>query len=265
MPSKIPLSIFIIAHNEEDRILAVIKAAKAIKFDELIIVDSGSTDKTCEIAENEGAKVIYNKWKGYGPQKKFAESLCKNDWILNIDADEEISPDLASEINKLFLSNASSFNNLLESAEGFKIKIVNKFRFEIKPKKLSYFYNQIRLYNKKKISFKNSPVHDSVAFKNKENIHQLKNIIYHQSFRSFSHWIEKINSYSSMQAEDRFKRNKNFNKLSAIYIMPLAFLKAFILRRYFIYGVDGVKYSILFAFSRFARIIKTQELFKSKK
>lgn len=254
------ISVFIITKNEADRIAEVINAVKEIA-DEILVVDSGSEDDTCKIALSCGAKVIYNEWKGYGQQKIFAENNCRNKWILNIDADEEVSKELSEEIKKVFSQKID------EKIAGFRIKIVNKFRFEKKPKKQAYFYNQFRLYNKDLAGFRNSAVHDSVLLKKEDGglkIAQLENIIYHQSFRSYSHWIEKINSYSQMQAQDSFKKGKNVSSFKVIFTPILAFLKAYFIRRYFIYGFDGLVYSGLFAFSRFAKAIKTRELFKAK-
>jgi len=258
---KIALSVFIITKNEADRIASVITAVK--KFaDEILVIDSGSNDNTCEIAEKYGARVIFNEWKGYGQQKIFGENLCRNKWVLNIDADEEVSPELAEEILLLFTQKNHEKNF------GFRIKIVNKFRFEKKPHHFAYYYNQLRLYNRDFAGFKNSSVHDSVELKFKDDsskIGQLKNIIYHQSFRSFEHWIDKINSYSSMQARDSFSKKKNCS-LAKIFFTPLfAFFKAYFIRRYFIYGFDGLVYSALFAFSRFTKTIKTRELFLARK
>jgi len=254
-----PISVFIIAKNEADRIAEVINAAKKIA-DEILVIDSGSSDDTCALAMRNGAKVLFNEWNGYGAQKIFGENQCRNKWVLNIDADEEISPQLADEISEIFSGKIS------QNIAGFRIKIVNKFRFEKKPKCGAYFYNQFRLYNKELAGFKNSTVHDSVELKNPNHgeIKQLNHIIYHQSFRSFSHWIEKINSYSQMQAIDAFKKGKKPSALKVFFTPFLAFCKAFFLRRYFIYGFNGVIYSSLFAFSRFAKGIKTRELFQEK-
>lgn len=253
------LSVFIITKNEADRIESVIKAVKKIA-DEILVIDSGSSDQTCEIASAAGAKVIFNEWRGYGLQKIFGENQCRNKWILNIDADEEVSEKLADEILELFEKNNQ------ENFYGFRVKIVNKFRFEKHPKKLAYYYNQLRLYNKDFAGFNNSTVHDSVELKenNPDKIGQLKNIIFHQSFRSFEHWIDKINSYSSMQALDSFKKGKNVSILKISFVTSFAFLKAYIVRRYFIYGFDGLVYSYLFAFSRFSKAIKTRELFQAQ-
>jgi glycosyltransferase involved in cell wall biosynthesis len=253
-----PISVFIIAKNEGDRIEQVIKAAKEIA-DEILVIDSGSSDDTCKIALRCGAKVLFNEWKGYGQQKIFGEEKCKNKWILNIDADEEISPELSAEIKQIFA------RRIDKNIAGFRIKIVNKFRFEKQPKKWAYYYNQFRLYNKELAGFKNSSIHDSVEAKSTKNaILQLKNIIYHQSFRSYSHWIEKINSYSQMQALDSFKKGKKPSLAKVFFAPILAFFKAYFVRRYFIYGFEGLIYSALFAFSRFAKAIKTREIFCEK-
>jgi glycosyltransferase involved in cell wall biosynthesis len=256
---QIPLSIFIIAKNEADRIQAIITSVKEIA-DEILVIDSGSTDATAEVAAKAGVKFIFNEWRGYGLQKIFGENQCRNKWILNIDADEEVSKELCDEIKKLFAA------GIAQDIAGFRIKIVNKFRFEKKPKRFAYYYNQFRLYNKELAGFQDSSVHDSVVLKEKSaKIRQLKNIIYHQSFRSFSHWIEKINFYSQMQAQDSFEKNECPSILK-VFLLPLfAFLKAFFIRRYFIYGFNGFIYSYLFAFSRFAKVIKTRELFQAQK
>lgn len=259
LSKKLPISVFIITKNEADRIAAVILAVKEIA-DEILVIDSGSQDNTCEIAAKMGAKVMFNQWNGYGLQKVFGENQCYNKWILNIDADEEVSKELSAEITEIFSK------NLQENYAAFRIKIVNKFRFEKKPKKLAYYYNQLRLYNKDYAGFKDSSIHDSVILKENQSkkVGQLKNIIYHQSFRSFSHWIEKINSYSQMQAQDSFEKNKCPSIIKTFFTPIMAFFKAYVVRRYFIYGFDGLTYSSLFAFSRFVKAIKTRELFKAK-
>ncbi len=255
--TKISLSVFIITKNEADRLAPIITAVKQVA-DEILVIDSGSGDNTCEVAAEAGARVIFNEWKGYGQQKIFGENQCRNKWILNIDADEEVSEELALELAALFKK------NLHQEFHGFRVKIVNKFRFEKKPHRFAYYYNQLRLYNRDFGGFKNSAIHDSVKMKDSARIGQLKNIIYHQSFRSFEHWIEKINSYSSMQARDSLAKGKN-PSLAKVFLVPIwGFLKAYFVRRYFIYGFDGAIYSALFAFSRFSKAIKTREAFRAK-
>lgn len=251
----IKLSVFIIAKNEADRIASAIKAVQTIA-DEIIVVDSGSTDQTRDIATNLGAKFIFNQWSGYGQQKIFAQSQCKNSWVLNIDADEEVSAMLAAEIKKILSKPIAA------SVAGYRIKIFNQFPLETIPSRFAYYYNQLRLYNKNLASFKDSSVHDSVVAKEGMVVEQLKNLIHHRSFRSIAHWIEKINSYSSMQAEEFLSRKKTLSFARArILLTPLlAFFKAYFVRRYFIYGLNGIIYSAIYAFSRFAKIVKIREL-----
>ncbi len=99
--AKIPVSAFIVAENEEARLGRVIEALKDW-VGEVVVVDSGSTDRTVTIAASLGAAVYYNAWAGYGPQKSFAETKCHYDWLLNIDADEVVTEELAGELQALF-------------------------------------------------------------------------------------------------------------------------------------------------------------------
>ena len=98
---KLPISCFIIAMNEEERIARTIKSV--IDFmDEVIVIDSGSTDKTEQICRDLGVTFLTNDWSGYGPQKRFGEEQCKHDWVLNIDADEVVTKALMDEIIEKF-------------------------------------------------------------------------------------------------------------------------------------------------------------------
>src|SRR4051812_25902035 len=99
---KIPVSVFIIAVNEADRIGRTINSVKDWA-DEVVVIDSGSKDGTPQTVEALGARSIHHDWPGYGLQKRFGEDQCKNDWVLNIDADEVISEELGKEIQELFV------------------------------------------------------------------------------------------------------------------------------------------------------------------
>ena len=98
---RLPLSCFIIAVNEADRIAPVIESVVGW-VDEVVVIDSGSTDGTQDLAEKLGARVIHHAWPGFGPQKRYGEDQCRNDWVLNLDADEVMSEELIREIIALF-------------------------------------------------------------------------------------------------------------------------------------------------------------------
>ncbi len=252
----VSLSVFIIAKNEADRIHLPINSVKGLA-DEIVVVDSGSSDNTMEVAKNLGAdKVLFHEWSGYGPQKAFAESVCRNNWLLNLDADEAITPELAQEIRALFAYGEPK--NAL-----YAIKNVMVFPYETKPRRFSPSGYFVRLYNRQYAGFKNSPVHDSVVAKTQQlPIIKLKHPIHHSGFRNFSHMIEKMNNYTSMQAADMFARNRKVSS-ARICIEPIfAFFKSYFGRGYFRFGAEGVIYSLFYSFNRTIRLAKLRELYK---
>lgn len=250
---KLPISVFIIAKDEEDRIPLSIKSVISW-VDEVIVIDSGSSDDTVKVSENLGAKVLFRKWQGYGPQKVYGESICTNDWILNIDADEEISDSLKNEIIDIY-KDGFKFN-------AYKLKIKMVMRFASKPGIFAPMHNRVRLYNKNFAGFKDSTVHDSVVVKDGEKIGQLKGDVNHRSFRSYKHAIEKINRYSTMQAEDMIKRGKIPSPFRILLEPLFAFLKGYFLKRYIFLGMDGFIEACIYTFARVIRLSKTRELYK---
>lgn len=252
----LPISVFIITKNEEERITSAINSV--INFvDEVIVVDSGSTDNTLKIAEQLGARVMFNQWSGFGQQKNFAEQQCRNDWILNIDADERVEPKLATEIAKQFKTNN------IQNYVGFKINIAEIPHFISYPQ----FYTQkkyyLRLYNKKFCSYRKNSVHDSVVT-SYSNILNLKHFIIHRSIRSYNHQIDKLNFYSSCQAEDTYKKGKRVSNIKIIFTPITAFLKHYILRKYFLYGIEGFIESWIYALSRLTKYAKIKEIYRKK-
>lgn len=251
--NKLPISVFIIAKNEEDRISYTINSVKNW-VDEVIVVDSGSIDRTVDVAKKSGAtKVIYNEWRGYGPQKIFGESICKNEWLLNLDADEEVSEQLRDNIVSLFKSKKYE----RKSAYYLTVKFKPRFR-DFSPNVPGPEVHVIRLYNKSKAGFKDSPVHDSVIVK-EGGIDSIKGKIIHRCFRSFSHAVDKINFYTSAQADDMIKRGKKVS-IFRIAVEPFwTFFKCYIGNKQIFLGAEGFMMSIIYAFARTLRLIKAKE------
>ncbi len=246
-----PLSIFIIAKNEADRLTRTLDAVQDLS-DDIIVVDSGSTDGTQELAEQLGALVLHNDWAGYGPQKRFAEEQCRYDWMLNIDADEVVPPNLAAEIIALFANGEPEFN-------AYKIRIAEIFPGEGKPHSFAYALAPVRLYKRSVGRYSPSIVHDRVDLKVQTRVGQLKSIIHHFSIRSIGDQLGKLNSYTDQQVVDLVKNNKSIPTWRLFVEFPAAFFKAYILRRHAFRGVYGFMTAMNFAFYRWLRVAKDVE------
>jgi glycosyltransferase involved in cell wall biosynthesis len=254
---KLPISVFIICKDEEERIEYALKSVEAW-VDEVIVVDSGSTDKTLEIAKSYNAQIYFNEWHGFGAQKIFGESKCKNDWVLNIDADEEITEEVKNNIFKLF-ENGKSPN---ESA--FKMHWKMLFLTQKSAPKYGVTSSFIRLYNKQKAGFRDSTIHDSVVVKDGGNVGEILGYVNHRCFKSLKHWAEKINYYSTLQAEEWVTKGRRKPSLRIVIEPFFAFLKSYFARKYFLYGIDGFMASIMYAYSKTIRLAKVRELYKLK-
>lgn len=264
-PGALPLSIFIIACNEADRIGATILAVRGLS-DDIVVVDSGSTDQTRQIAASLGARVIENTWPGYGPQKRFAEGQCRHLWLLNLDADEVVPPALASEIADLFAHGSPG-------ADAYKIRIAEIFPGEGAPHWWSYSLDPVRLYRHDKGRYAESIVHDRVKLLPGTRVGRLDGIVHHFSVRSLGDQIDKLNRYSDAQVEDLLAKHARAKAKGAVYAwlsdvhyslrvfieFPAAFLKGYLFRRHAFRGLYGFLTAMNFAFSRYQRIAKYLE------
>jgi glycosyltransferase involved in cell wall biosynthesis len=247
----LPLSIFIIARNEADRISETIRAVRHLT-DDLVVVDSGSTDGTQAIAEELGARVIFNAWPGYGPQKRFAEDQCRHPWLLNLDADEVAPPNLASEIEALFAGGEPE-------RDAYRLRIAEIFPGEGAPHPLAYALAPVRLYRKDRGRYSSSLVHDRVDLEPGARVGTLKSIVHHKSVRSLGDQIEKLNRYSDQQAVDLEIRGISIPTWRVFVEFPAAFLKAYIGRRHFVRGTYGFLTAMNYAISRHLRLAKHYE------
>ncbi len=258
-PSRIPVSAFIITLNEEDRIEDAIRSVAWA--DEVIVVDSGSTDATVERAKALGARTVFRAWTGYGEQKRFAEDQCRNDWLLNLDADERVTPALRDEILTLWRGGAPA-------SEIYEIKILDVFPHEREPAPWAFGYWQYRLYDRRRGRFSDSTVHDTVRPSPGARISRLEGRMAHFSQRSIGWAVEKMNRYSDAQVADMLARGKRIKPVRLLFEFPLNFLKSYLLRGNIRYGWWGVINSTNYAYSRFLRIAKRYErelLAKSRK
>ncbi|TWU28180.1 glycosyltransferase family 2 protein [Bythopirellula polymerisocia] len=247
--SRIPVSVYIIAKNEADRIGRAIRSV-CDWVDEVIVVESGSDDDTAQVAEQAGARVMHNPWSGYGPQKRFAEDQCRNGWLLMLDADEEVSPALASEIQEIF--------RLPVNVDAFWMQVTDMLPGEDRPKWFAYSYTILRLYNRQRGRCSNHAYQDRVEIAG-NNLGELSGRIWHHSFRSWEATVAKLNFYSSQVARDRVHRRMPMLGLRLFTEFPLQFLKCYFGRRFCLRGSMGLAMSITVAYLNLLRLLKTAE------
>jgi glycosyltransferase involved in cell wall biosynthesis len=230
------ISVVIITKNEERFIEHSIKSAHFAN--EVIVLDCGSTDDTCIIARNLGARVEHQDWLGFGAQKNKAIELAKNDWIFVLDADERITSELSIEIQE-------TIENPVY--DGLLISRLNYFFGKyIKTCGLYPDYS-VRLFNKNKGYFNNVPVHESVQISGR--IGKLKNHMIHHAYETFDEFVNKQKYYASLSPKKK-------NIVKAI-IGPLwVFFKIYIIRLGFIDGNHGYRIAIIYSKYTYWKYIK---------
>ena len=248
---RLPVSAFFITFNEEARIAAAIDAVGGWTV-EVVVVDCGSTDATQKIARERGARVICNPWPGYGAQKRFAEEQCTSRWLLNLDADERVTPELSREIAALFATGTPQH-------DGYGIFIADVFAHENKPAPWAAGKRQIRLYDREKGRFSPSPVHDSVQMQAGARTGRLQGVVHHRSQPSLRFAVDKMNRYSDMQVADMQAKGRHIPPWRLLFEFPLATLKCYFLRRACLYGWWGIVHAVNYGFSRHLRIAKAYE------
>lgn len=250
----VPVSVYIIAKNEESRIASAVRSVISWA-DEVIVVDSGSEDRTVEIARSQGARVLQRDWEGYGPQKRFAEEQCRNDWVLNIDADEEVTSKLADEI-------AATLATAAANQAAFHVRVTDMLPGEESPRWFSYSYNVLRLYNKSLAKMSLHQYQDRIDV-HKGEVSSLNGRILHRSFISWEATVQKMNFYSSQVAEQRAERGSRHSTLRLWFEFPATFLKIWLLRRYIFRGTMGLGVSLSVAYLNVLRLLKTDEALRS--
>ena len=242
------ISAVIICKDEEKNIEECIKSV--IWCDEVVIIDSFSSDKTVSRAENYTDKIFRNEWKGFAEQRKFALTKVKTEWILSIDADERCSNDLKVEIENL-----QKQNNI--SSKGFLIPRKSYFLGKWVKNCGWYPDYQLRLFRKDSASVKERLVHEGYIVSG--NTDKLKSPILHFTVNSISEFTNKINHYSTLSA---IEKNGNKN-ISFIYLLSkpvFEFIKKFIFQKGFLDGINGLMVSLFHMMTKALTYMKLYEL-----
>lgn len=245
-PPKLPLSVFVIAYNEADRIGRTLDSVAALA-DEMIVVDSHSTDATREIASAKGARVIERDWPGYGQQKGFAQDQCRNLWAMNLDADEVVTPELATEIRALFAPGEPPL-------DGYILKQTDILPGEAAPPVFATSLDFLRLYRRDRGRYSASPVHDVVEMGPGARIGRIKARLHHFGVRSLDAHLAKLLRYARAQVDDMEARGRQMPAWRLWVEFPAAFIRFYVLRLYALRGTVGLMVAMNHAIYRYARV-----------
>lgn len=250
---KLPLSLVIIAKNEESHIVECIKSVPMA--DEVIVVDSGSTDKTVELAKNLGARVLYHEWQGFGVQKNWAVDQTKNEWVLCLDADERISEELQPELIEKFPH--------LDPETLYRFSRVS-----------AYLGNWIwhggwfpdfqgRLFNKRYFQWNLEPIHERVEGGAKQ--YHFMGPLEHYVFDDHADHLQTNLHYAKLLSTKDDQSNKRFFVVQLVYKPFVKFVECYVLKQGFRDGWPGFIIAINAAHSMFMRLCFRYETLKVQK
>lgn len=244
------LSVVIITHNEEHNIRRCLESVRSVA-DEIVVVDSNSTDATAEICREFGARVIDQPWLGYAAQKNFANQQAQHDWILSMDADEELDYELQHAI-------------LSQKSLGFSgAYILNRLTIYCgHPIRHSGWYPdpKIRLWNRKQGAWQGY-IHETVEFTENVAVLSLPGHLNHYSYHSITEHIKQADKFTTMTAEEAFKNGTKRKSRCAIRCKTAwKFFRDYVLRLGFLDGYYGFVVCRISAFATFLKYIKINEL-----
>lgn len=248
MTDSPPVSAYIRTLNEARMIGEVVRAARAATA-EVIVVDSGSTDATVAIARETGAQVLAQPWLGNGLQKRAGEDACRFDWVLDLDADEVVTPELAAEIAALFAAGPR------ETA--YSIPLLTQPPFGRLWRRAAVA-RRTKLYDRRVWRMPAHKAWDQLDT-GAARIGRLRGAIVHHSFRDVAHMADKLNKVSTVRARETRLKPYGVVVLRVIAAGPLYFLRHWLLRGLWREGLYGFAVSVLAAHGRWLRDVKMLE------
>ncbi len=240
------ISATIITYNEERNIVRVIESLRCC--DEIVVVDSGSSDRTCELAEKLGAKVYDSPWPGYAKQKNLAADRAQNDWILSLDADEALSEGLEAEIWRIKKQGPEFDAYTMPRLAQYLGRWILHSGW--------YPDRKVRLYHRDRASWMGEFVHESVVCKGR--LGHLEGQILHYTCDSLSEHLRTLDRYTTLAAEQIVWRKENVSLWRVIVDPPWTFVRTYFLKLGFLDGLEGLAIAYMAAFYTFLKYAKAR-------
>ncbi|HOW28572.1 MAG TPA: glycosyltransferase family 2 protein [Elusimicrobiota bacterium] len=231
------LSVIIITRNEENDLPACLESVRPVA-DEIVVVDSYSTDQTVAVARRFTDKVFQRTWDGFGPQKQFALEQASGEWILNVDADERLTPALRDELLSLKGADAPAHNGYEIPYEIYFLG--RRLRFGG-----CFGEHHVRLFLKGKASYGTKSVHEGIRVT--PPLGALRGRIRHESYRNFSEYLQKCNLYTELIAREKHRKGHSFASWQHLRL-PWEFFIRYVLKGGFLDGQPGFIYAVLSAY-----------------
>jgi glycosyltransferase involved in cell wall biosynthesis len=247
-----PLSVVLITLNAAEQLTECL--ASVAFADEVVVVDSGSTDGTVALAERYGARVVSKEWLGYGRQKQFAVEQAANDWVLCLDADERVSPELAASLVRVLQAPA---------APVYRMARRNRFLGRWLRHGEGYPDWSPRLFDRRNARWSDDEVHEKVLYAVTPG--RLEGDLLHDSAEDLGRYMEKQNRYSALAAQQLYAQGQSAG-MPELLLSPLVrFVKFYLLRLGFLDGVPGFVHIAIGCMNSFMKYAKLIELHKAKR
>ncbi|MDP1526738.1 MAG: glycosyltransferase family 2 protein [Rhodocyclaceae bacterium] len=226
--------------------------------DEMLVVDAGSTDDTLAIARQAGARIIETHWRGFGPQKQFAVEQASHDWVLCIDADEQVTPELAATIQAVLSAGRPSGRKRPEEAAPtfscYQFSRRNQFMGRYLRHGEGYPDWSLRLFDRRHARWSEDAVHERVIATGE--VGTLAGDLLHDSAESLERYLDKQNRYSSLAAEAAIKNGKRSSAPRLLISPVIRFIKFYLLRAGFRDGLPGLVHILIGCYASFAKHAK---------
>jgi glycosyltransferase involved in cell wall biosynthesis len=246
----IPVSVVIITLNEEKNLERCLRSVKRIA-DEIVVIDSMSTDRTVVIAESHGARLYQQKFTGFVEQKRIATTIATHDWVFSIDADEALSPELEQSI--------LAFKNSSPPANAYRISRITNYCGKW-IKHCGWYPDRIvRLFNKTKGQWQGGTVHEKWEPADKNPGPLLSGELLHYSYSSLSEHVKKTDKYTELGARDAVKNGKDCSMLKILLVPGWNFFASYIIRLGILDGYYGFIICKMDAYGSFIKYAKTRE------
>lgn len=247
-----PLSLVVITKNAEAHLARCLKSVPLAH--EIIVLDSGSTDKTAQIAKDCGAQVFVEEWRGFGRQKRRATELAKNNWILSLDADEALGPEAQKELQVLLSSDMSH-------ADAYAFPRLS-FHMGRWIRHGGWYPDwQIRLYDRRRANWSEADLHEKVQA---QQVTRLREPILHWVFKDLADQVQTNNRYSTLGSEALLAKGQSFWLLQLVIKPWVKFVECYFWKRGFLDGLPGFVIAVGAAYSVFLKWAKLWELKKIK-